>query len=102
MKTENRVDSETIQSLIVEKALFKLKTLLTDVIPFDITELIEPLEISERVLVFRLLNKETAAEVFSHLEHEDQEELLLQFGREKTKEIIEEMDPDDITDLFSW
>ena len=86
MKIENRIDSEAIRLLIDEKALFKLKNLLKDIIPFDITELIEPLEVSERVLVFRLLDKETAAEVFSHLEHEDQEELLLQFGREKIKE----------------
>jgi magnesium transporter len=100
MKIEHTVDSETIQSLIGKKALFDLKNLLLDVIPLDITELIEDLEVSERALVFRLLNKEIAAEVFSHLEHEDQEELLLQFGMEKIKEIIEEMDPDDITELF--
>jgi magnesium transporter len=92
MKIEHTVDSETIQSLIGKKALFDLKNLLLDVIPLDITELIEDLEVSERALVFRLLNKEIAAEVFSHLEHEDQEELLLQFGMEKIKEIIEEMD----------
>ena len=57
MKTENRVTSETIESLIGKKALFELKTLLMDAIPLDITELIKPLEVSERVLVFRLLNK---------------------------------------------
>ena len=67
MKTKNSVDSEAIQGLIGKKALFELKNLLMDVIPLDITELIEPLEVSERVLVFRLLNKETAAELFSHL-----------------------------------
>jgi magnesium transporter len=100
MDTENKVNSETIQGLIDGKELFKLKTMLMDVIPLDIIELIRPLEVGDRALVFRLLNKETAAEVFSHLEHEEQEELLAQFGMVKIKEIIEEMDPDDITDLF--
>jgi magnesium transporter len=100
MNTENTVDSDIIQGLIERKDLFKLKTMLTDVIPLDIIELIRPLEVGDRALVFPLLNKETAAEVFSHLEHEDQENLLAQFGMEKIKEIIEEMDPDDITELF--
>ncbi len=100
MIADFKTDSKKIETLIQEKRLFDLKKLLMEVIPQDITEIIEPLETSERVIVFRLLNKETAAEVFSHLEHEDQEELLSQFGMDRVKEIMEEMDPDDITELF--
>lgn len=100
MTADFKTDSKKIEALIGEKRLFDLKNLLMEVIPRDITEVIEPLETSERVIVFRLLNKETAAEVFSHLEHEDQEELLSQFGMDRVKEIMEEMDPDDITELF--
>jgi len=100
MIADFKTDSKKIEALIEEKRLFDLKNLLMEVIPQDITEVIEPLETSERVIVFRLLNKETAAEVFSHLEHEDQEELLSQFGMDRVKEIMEEMDPDDITELF--
>ena len=50
--------------------------------------------------MFRLLGKETAAEVFSLLDRDAQEELLANFGEMRVKEIFEEMDPDDLTELF--
>jgi len=98
---ENKLkNSEQITELLREKRLFELKDFLSKLLPFDITELIEPLEIGEKVILFRLLNKETAAEVFSLLEHDDQEELLTHFSTDKVKEIVEEMDPDDRAELF--
>ncbi len=98
---ENKLkNSEQITELVREKRLFELKDFLSKLLPFDITELIEPLEIGEKVILFRLLNKETAAEVFSLLEHDDQEELLTHFSTDKVKEIVEEMDPDDRAELF--
>lgn len=93
-------NSENIIELIRQKKLFDLKNLISGLLPFDITEIIEPLETGEKVIVLRLLNKETAAEVFSHLEHEDQEEMLVHFSMDKVKEIMEEMDPDDVAELF--
>ena len=94
------VSSERVSELIHEKKLFELKNFLTKLLPFDITELIEPLETGEKVILFRLLNKEVAAEVFSLLEHDDQEELLTHFSMDTVKQIVEEMDPDDRADLF--
>jgi len=92
--------NEKILELIEKKSYFELKSALRDTLPFDIMEIIRPLETSEQVILFRLLAKDTAAEVFSLLEHEEQEMLLHDFGMDKIKEIIEEMDPDDRTDLF--
>jgi len=94
------MSSERVSELISEKKLHELKTLLSDLLPFDITGLIEPLETGEKVILFRLLNKETAAEVFSLLERDDQEQLLTHFSTDKVKEIVEEMDPDDRAELF--
>jgi magnesium transporter len=99
-ENSNTISSEKITRLIEQKQYFQIKRRLADILPFDITEIIEPLETGQKVIVFRLLNKETAAEVFSHLEHEYQEELLTHFGMDTVKEIIEEMDPDDRTELF--
>lgn len=96
---ENK-NNEKIQRLIREKNYFELKNTLRESLPFDIMEMIRPLETSEQVILFRLLDKDTAAEVFSLLEHEEQERLLHDFGLDKVKEIIEEMDPDDRTELF--
>jgi magnesium transporter len=91
---------ERVKNHIENRAYFDLKNLLADMLAADIVEIIESLDISGRVIVFRLLNKETAAETFSLLDHDAQEELLSNFGEDRVKAIIEEMDPDDLTDLF--
>ncbi len=100
MPESDRLTLETTQALIQKREYFALKETLANNLAPDIVEIIQSLDISDKVILFRLLNKETAAEVFSLLEHEDQEELLGHFGMDRVKEIIEEMDPDDLTDLF--
>jgi magnesium transporter len=100
MEQAEHKGNEKILELIEKKSYFELKSVLMDTLPYDIMEIIRPLETSEQVILFRLLDKDAAAEVFSLLEHEEQEMLLHDFGMDKIKEIIEEMDPDDRTDLF--
>jgi magnesium transporter len=98
-QAENK-GNEKIRRLIEEKHYFELKSTLRESLPYDIMETIRPLATSDQVILFRLLDKDTAAEVFSLLDHEEQERLLHDFGMDKVKEIIEEMDPDDRTELF--
>lgn len=100
MEDQEAKSNEKIEGLIAKRSYFELKTVLKDMLAYDIMETIRPLETGVQVILFRLLNKDTAAEVFSLLEHEEQENLLRQFGTDEIKQIIEEMDPDDRTDLF--
>jgi magnesium transporter len=95
-----RLSEDEVRQYIDNRSYFELKGILADTLPADIVEIIRSLDLSEQVIVFRLLNKELAAEVFSLLDHDDQEELLANFGRDRVKAIIEEMDPDDLTELF--
>jgi magnesium transporter len=95
-----RLSVEETKQFIEERKYFELKNLLAEALAPDIVEIIENLDISEQVIMFRLLSKETAAEVFSLLDHDAQEELLANFGEERVKAIFEEMDPDDLTELF--
>jgi len=95
-----KLNKETINGFLVDKKFLKLKNLLKERLAPDIMEIIDPLDISDKIIVLRLLSKETAAEVFSLLEPNDQENLLKHFGMSRIKEIIGEMDPDDRTELF--
>jgi magnesium transporter len=95
-----RLPTEEVQAFINNRDYFKLKRVLAETLAADIVETIDSLDLSEQVLVFRLLDKEKAAEVFSLLDHDAQEELLENFGQDRVKAIIEEMDPDDLTELF--
>ena len=86
--------------LIERKKFDDLKAVLTELFPQDIAELIEDLEESQKAIVFRLLPKALATEVFEHLSHFEQETLLASFSTARIKEILEEMSPDDRTELL--
>lgn len=89
-----------IQSLIKEKQFNILKEVLGEWPPADIAELIVDLDETERVIIFRLLSRELAADVFEYLDVDTQMELLKAMGKEETAAILNEMDPDDRTALF--
>lgn len=97
MKIDMKID---IKKLIDNNQLKILKDILKDQEPAYIVEMIEEIEAEDKVIIFRLLQKDTAALVFSELERDDQLKLISLFKEEKTKEIVTNLDPDDRTDLF--
>lgn len=89
-----------VVQLIELKQFDELKCVLIDLFPQDIAELIEGLENGNKGILFRLLPKNLAIEVFEHLAHSEQEDLLLSFSNSRIKEILEAMSPDDRTNLL--
>ena len=87
-------------NLIDQRRFDELKTGLSDLFPQDIAELIEDVENGQKGILFRLLPKDLAIEVFENLPHPEQEDLLSSFSNTRIKEILEEMSPDDRTDLL--
>ncbi len=86
---------------LIERGDFKtLKVILHDQEPAEVVEMIKDLPPRDKVVVFRLLPKDLAADVFSELEPDEQERLLMLFKDEMIKEILDSMDPDDRTELF--
>jgi len=92
--------SPEIKELIQNKQFLELKEVLIDWTPTDIADLILTLSEDERVLLFRLLPKELAADVFEYLDYDTQVELIHSMGHEKISELLNEMSPDDRTALF--
>ena len=66
----------------------------------DLAELMEPLAAETEAVVFRLLPREQAAEVFTYLSDKRQTELLKAMAREDVADILNAMDPDDRTSLL--
>lgn len=89
-----------IKSLIEKRQLGILKDILHDWTPADIAELFISLDEKERVILFRLLQTEMAADTFEYLDFDTQLELLKAMGNEEVANILNEMDPDDRTALF--
>ena len=96
----SRLLQPEIQSLIEERQLGILKEILLDWTPADIAELLVDLPEKDRVIIFRLLSKELAADTFEYMDFDTQMELLKLMGKEESAVILNEMDPDDSTALF--
>ena len=94
----SRLLQPEIQSLIEERQLGILKEILLDWTAADIAELLIDLPEKDRVIIFRLLSKELAADTFEYMDFDTQMELLKLMGREESAVILNEMDPDQ----FGW
>lgn len=89
-----------IIELIKGRNFAELKEVLLDWTPADIADLIYSIEEEEQILLFRLLPKELAADVFEYLDFENQSNLIRALSKESFAEILNEMSPDDRTALF--
>ena len=90
-----------LETLLEQKKYNTIKDLLTTMNPSDIAFLFEDMaEYQQRLaLLFRLLPKQMAAEVFVELEVETQELLITGFSDRELHDIINEMYVDDAVDL---
>lgn len=89
-----------IQELIEAKDWRTLKEAITDWPAPDIADLLESLHEADRVILFRLLRRKLAAEVFAEFEPDKQRQLLERLTNEQVKMLLEEVSPDDRTELF--
>ncbi|NCQ10927.1 MAG: magnesium transporter [Bacteroidetes bacterium] len=84
-----------IEELINQKNWREIKEIINDVPAVDVGELLEDLDNQTALLVFRLIEKKKASDVFSHLHPDTGVELLNQFTSLQVKEIIGGLPPDD-------
>lgn len=91
---------DLIIELIKEKQYAKLKGILTDMEPIDIAALFDDLPKRYMPLLYRLLPKETAAEVFVELDTDTQEMLITGFSDNELKEVLDELYLDDAVDII--
>ncbi len=66
----------------------------------EIADVLPELEKQDRVLFFRCLPRRRAADVFSHLDYEHQDEFLADLTDEDTRHLLANLSPDDRTALL--
>lgn len=91
--------AKKIEDLISRKRYSELRGLLNSMEPADIALVLEDLGEENMPLVFRLLSKEPAAEVFVELESDEQELLICGFSNTELREVLDELYLDDAVDL---
>ena len=90
---------ERIEDLISRKRYAELRDLLLPLEAPDIAHLCGDLDEQMLPLVFRLLPKEQAAEVFVELDSDQQEMLIQGFSNTELKEVLDELYLDDTVDI---
>ena len=92
---------DQLQQLVQQKQFRKLKEILSDMNEVDIAEFLDELDVEQEILVFRLLPKDMAAEVFTYLENtDDQEKLIGALSDKELREVLDELYLDDTVDLI--
>ena len=91
---------ELILELIEQKKFSKLRSILDDMNPADIALILEEAEEKDLPVVFRILPKELAAEVFSYLESDMQQFLIEKFSDTELKTVLDELFMDDTVDII--
>ncbi len=90
----------SIRSLLEQKKYNSLKDILTTMNPADIAAAAGEMSETELPLLFRLLPKAQAADVFAEMEPECQEQLIKAFSDSELALVINELYVDDAADLI--
>ena len=96
----NELTKSRLLKLLVKKQYLKLRDATEDMQPADLAELLEELDENNRLVVFRLLKKEVAAEAFTYMSDDARDDLVEAFSDVELISAIEEMSLDDAADLL--
>ncbi len=91
---------EELERALDERRFSDVRSMISDSEPADVAESIGFLDAEKRTVVYRVLSRELATEVFEHLGPDAQEELIKGLGREQVAAILNDMAPDDRTSLL--
>lgn len=100
MDREKKFDVEQMTELLDRHAFKKLKEELEAMHPVDIVDALEELDKKQRTLIFRLLAKEEAAEVFTDMNSDMRADLINALTDSELEEVMEEMYVDDTVDVL--
>ena len=100
MKKEAEERHRQARGLLAEKDFHGLKSCIAKWHPNDVAGFLERLKHNDRVIVFRLLDKGKASDVFSEMGAGKRARLLKSMGDEHNRQLLSGLSPDDRTSLF--
>jgi magnesium transporter len=91
---------EVLRAHYEKKEFSAIKQVLSDLNPADIAEILEEFPDNQKLLFFRLLSKEDAAETFVELDPDTQEALIHGITDTELREVLDELYIDDAVDII--
>ncbi|MFM7774296.1 MAG: magnesium transporter MgtE N-terminal domain-containing protein, partial [Candidatus Kapaibacterium sp.] len=89
-----------ILELIETRSWAAIREVLQTWSPAEIADFMLGVNKQDRVFVYRALGRDLGVEVFSYLEPDDQDQLLVDLTDQETRDLLAELPPDDRTDLL--
>ena len=96
-----RVILPEIKELLTSRKKITIRKVVSYFEPADIAEVWSEFTLEEKLKLFNILDKKFAADIFEFLREEEMVELLGNLPTARTVDILNEMSPDDRTDLFA-
>ena len=91
---------EKINELVKSRRIAQLRELLESVNSADFPSLFEEIDDEDMVVIFRLLTKDKASDVFVELDPDQQEKLINNFTDKELKVVVDDLFMDDTVDLI--
>lgn len=92
-------ESDEIVVLLRDRRFSTLKSVLAEMNEVDVARVFEELDRDETPILFRLLPKDLAANVFVELDPEQQKELISRLNNVELKAVMDELFVDDMVDI---
>lgn len=97
---QENFNMEELMDLLLTRQFCKLKDILTEMNEVDIATFIEELDSEKTVVVFRMLPKELASDVFACLEVDKQEHIINSITDYELGTIVDDLFVDDAVDML--
>ena len=91
--------TSTVETLLENKRYNSVKDILVTLNEVDIAAILDDQPPQRQIILFRLLPKELAADVFVEMEHESKELLINAFSDSELSELVSELYLDDAADI---
>ena len=92
--------NDELMELLDSRDMKKLRERMDEMQEFDVAEFLSSLKDNRMPMLFRLLSKERAAEVFANLDAPDQERIINSITDSELAGIVEELYVDDAVDMM--
>lgn len=97
---EKNFEVEEVLELLEQKKFNDLKKYLERINGADFPSIFEAVDEKDMIIIFRLLNKEEAAEIFAELDSDMQERLINSFTDKELKYVMDNLFMDDTVDMI--
>ena len=92
---------EEVRTAVAAKDANKIKFMIDELYPADITSVLYELDTNECKYLFGILDKEVAAQILSYIDEDTRTKFLKNFASKEIAELLEFVDSDDAADILN-